>query len=96
VVSGRSHPTASRICQSTARPLGQATVVATTISPNASCDVAMADEKSNTEALAKPTSDDGGELGPPPSNYILKLDLRLIPLLGCTYTILFLDRTNSE
>jgi hypothetical protein len=56
----------------------------------------MADEKSNTEALAKPTSDDGGELGPPPSNYILKLDLRLIPLLGCTYTILFLDRTNSE
>ncbi|KAF2015107.1 MFS general substrate transporter [Aaosphaeria arxii CBS 175.79] len=30
----------------------------------------------------------------PPSNYTLKLDLRLIPLLGCTYTILFLDRTN--
>ncbi|KAF2469999.1 MFS general substrate transporter [Lindgomyces ingoldianus] len=26
--------------------------------------------------------------------YITKLDLRLIPVLGCTYTILFLDRTN--
>ncbi|KAF2748700.1 MFS general substrate transporter [Sporormia fimetaria CBS 119925] len=26
--------------------------------------------------------------------YITKLDLRLIPLLGCTYTVLFLDRTN--
>lgn len=31
-----------------------------------------------------------------PQKYILKLDLRLIPILGCTYTILFLDRTNSE
>ena len=31
-----------------------------------------------------------------PSKYITKLDLRLIPLLGCTYTILFLDRTNSK
>lgn len=29
-------------------------------------------------------------------NYTLKLDLRLIPILGCTFTILFLDRTNSE
>lgn len=29
-------------------------------------------------------------------NYITKLDWRLIPVLGCTYTILFLDRTNSE
>ena len=29
-------------------------------------------------------------------NYIFKLDMRLIPILGCTYTILFLDRTNSE
>jgi hypothetical protein len=31
-----------------------------------------------------------------PSKYITKLDLRLLPLLGCTYTILFLDRTNSK
>ncbi|KAJ4351465.1 High-affinity nicotinic acid transporter [Didymosphaeria variabile] len=54
----------------------------------------MADEKFNAEALAKPTSDDGSELPPPPSNYVYKLDLRLIPLLGCTYTLLFLDRTN--
>ncbi|KAF9739106.1 transporter-like protein [Paraphaeosphaeria minitans] len=45
------------------------------------------------EALAKPAPVQG-ELAPPPSNYVLKLDLRLIPLLGCTYTILFLDRTN--
>ncbi|KAF2278845.1 MFS general substrate transporter [Westerdykella ornata] len=29
-----------------------------------------------------------------PSNYTLKMDLRLIPILGCTYTVLFLDRTN--
>lgn len=29
-------------------------------------------------------------------NYLLKMDLRLIPILGCTYTILFLDRTNSK
>lgn len=28
------------------------------------------------------------------SNYMFKLDMRLIPILGCTYTILFLDRTN--
>ena len=28
--------------------------------------------------------------------YVLKMDLRLIPILGCTYTVLFLDRTNSE
>lgn len=56
----------------------------------------MGDEKMNAEALAKPTSDDVSELPPPPSNYVYKLDLRLIPLLGCTYTILFLDRTNSE
>jgi hypothetical protein len=30
-----------------------------------------------------------------PAKYIFKLDMRLIPILGCTYTILFLDRTNS-
>jgi hypothetical protein len=29
-------------------------------------------------------------------SYMLKMDLCLIPILGCTYTILFLDRTNSE
>jgi hypothetical protein len=29
-------------------------------------------------------------------NYMFKLDSRLIPILGCTYTILFLDRGNSE
>jgi hypothetical protein len=28
--------------------------------------------------------------------YTTKMDLRLIPILGCTYTILFLDRTNSK
>ena len=28
--------------------------------------------------------------------YTMKLDFRLIPILGCTYTILFLDRTNSK
>lgn len=28
-------------------------------------------------------------------SYLLRMDLRLIPILGCTYTILFLDRTNS-
>ncbi|KAH7132175.1 major facilitator superfamily domain-containing protein [Dendryphion nanum] len=29
-----------------------------------------------------------------PSKYVLKLDMRLVPILGCTYTVLFLDRTN--
>lgn len=29
-------------------------------------------------------------------SYTMKLDLQLIPILGCTYTILFLDRTNSK
>lgn len=29
-------------------------------------------------------------------SYLLKMDLRLLPVLGCTYTVLFLDRTNSE
>lgn len=28
--------------------------------------------------------------------YMTKMDLRLIPVLGVTYTLLFLDRTNSE
>ena len=52
-------------------------------------------DKATAEASAKRVGDDGSELAPPPSNYVYKLDLRLIPLLGCTYTILFLDRTNS-
>ncbi|KAF2818662.1 MFS general substrate transporter [Ophiobolus disseminans] len=46
-------------------------------------------------------SSDGGEHGtvlnitaPTKQTYTLKMDLRLIPILGCTYTILFLDRTN--
>ena len=30
----------------------------------------------------------------PKSNYTLKIDLQLIPILGCCYTILFLDRSN--
>ena len=33
---------------------------------------------------------------PTKQSYIRKLDRRLIPILGCTYTILFLDRTNSK
>ncbi|KAJ8119144.1 hypothetical protein OPT61_g37 [Boeremia exigua] len=42
---------------------------------------------------------DGNETGEVRSTltkqgYLLKMDLRLIPILGCTYTILFLDRTN--
>jgi hypothetical protein len=28
--------------------------------------------------------------------YMTKLDIRLIPVLGVTYTLLFLDRTNSK
>lgn len=35
-------------------------------------------------------------LSHPKQTYTTKLDLRLIPILGCTYTILFLDRTNSK
>lgn len=48
--------------------------------------------------MAKDSSEDTVELAAPTParlNYTLKLDLRLIPILGCTYTILFLDRTNS-
>ncbi|KAH6625344.1 major facilitator superfamily domain-containing protein [Boeremia exigua] len=30
----------------------------------------------------------------PKQNYLLRMDFRLIPVLGCTYTVLFLDRTN--
>jgi hypothetical protein len=63
------------------------------------------DEKFVAETTAKTSgSSDGGEHGVVPvefvahtkQTYTLKMDLRLIPILGCTYTILFLDRTNSE
>lgn len=50
------------------------------------------------EAVAEPLvrgSDDTDELEQPKLNYVLKLDMRLIPILGITFTILFLDRTNS-
>lgn len=56
------------------------------------------DEKMVAEATAKDSgsSDQGTvELRGTKQNYTLKMDLRLIPILGCTYTILFLDRTNS-
>jgi len=61
-------------------------------------------EKSAVEAVAvaakgSETSGDGGEHGvavATKQTYVLKMDLRLIPILGCTYTILFLDRTNSK
>jgi hypothetical protein len=60
-------------------------------------------EKSAAEAVAiaaksSGSSSDGGEHGvsvATKQTYTLKMDLRLIPILGCTYTILFLDRTNS-
>ena len=59
----------------------------------------QADEK----VLAETTAQSSGSSDQDPieqtttvPNYTLKLDLRLIPILGCTYTILFLDRTNSE
>lgn len=57
------------------------------------------DEKMVAEAAAKDSgsSDQGTvEVLGIKQNYTLKLDLRLIPILGCTYTILFLDRTNSQ
>ncbi|ORY07016.1 major facilitator superfamily domain-containing protein [Clohesyomyces aquaticus] len=50
------------------------------------------------ERLAKMSSDQSteelGTVSAPTPKYITQLDLRLIPILGCTYTILFLDRTN--
>jgi len=56
-------------------------------------------EKAVTETAAQDS--DSHEIGmihtvSRKQSYILKMDLRLIPILGCTYTILFLDRTNSE
>lgn len=59
----------------------------------------LIDEKVMAETTAKSSGSSDQDLGEPtvtPPNYTLKLDLRLIPILGCTYTILFLDRTNSE
>lgn len=60
-------------------------------------------EKSAAEGVALAAkssgSSDGDERGVvvvTKQTYTLKMDLRLIPILGCTYTILFLDRTNSE
>lgn len=61
------------------------------------------DEKFVTQTTAQSSgSSDGGENGlvthtaPTKQSYTTKMDLRIIPILGCTYTILFLDRTNSE
>jgi len=62
----------------------------------------MNDSEKTVAATTTASSSDGGEIGaveyaaPTKQNYTLKMDLRLIPILGCTYTILFLDRTNSE
>jgi len=58
------------------------------------------DEKAIAESVAKSgRSSDNGNVETPfcsKQSYMTKLDWRLIPILGCTYTILFLDRTNSE
>jgi hypothetical protein len=59
------------------------------------------DEKVVAESTAKSSngSDHGianFEVAHTKQTYTTKMDLRLIPILGCTYTILFLDRTNSE
>jgi hypothetical protein len=52
----------------------------------------------NATAVRSDSSDHGviESLSHTKQTYIMKMDLRLIPILGCTYTILFLDRTNSE
>ncbi|KAH7380256.1 major facilitator superfamily domain-containing protein [Phaeosphaeria sp. MPI-PUGE-AT-0046c] len=57
------------------------------------------DEKGVAEMTAKSSesSDHGAvvyEVAHTKQTYTTKMDLRLIPILGCTYTILFLDRTN--
>ena len=54
----------------------------------------MAAKEVAAETLAG-IAEESDETGQAKHNYVLKLDLRLIPILGCTYTILFLDRTNS-
>ncbi|KAF2710158.1 MFS general substrate transporter [Pleomassaria siparia CBS 279.74] len=51
-------------------------------------------EKIVPETTSKSSIEEYGEATAQPSNYLAKLDLRLIPILGVTYTILFLDRTN--
>ncbi|OSS51606.1 hypothetical protein B5807_03393 [Epicoccum nigrum] len=55
-----------------------------------------ADEKATTEVFAQDRENDAGTISTVTTeqSYVLKMDLRLIPILGCTYTILFLDRTN--
>ncbi|KAH7356039.1 major facilitator superfamily domain-containing protein [Pyrenochaeta sp. MPI-SDFR-AT-0127] len=55
------------------------------------------DEKAVAETTAKDSGSSDHETLEPlatKQTYTHKLDLRLIPILGCTYTILFLDRTN--
>jgi hypothetical protein len=58
------------------------------------------DEKAAAATSAKSSdSSDHGVVeyaGPTKQTYTTKMDWRIIPILGCTYTILFLDRTNSE
>ena len=57
------------------------------------------DEKAAAEMAVRDGDSNGmGVVNPALSkqSYVLKMDLRLIPILGCTYTILFLDRTNSK
>ena len=59
------------------------------------------DEKTVAETVAKSSeSSDHGtpdfEAAHTKQTYTTKMDLRLIPILGVTYTILFLDRTNSK
>jgi len=55
-------------------------------------------EKSVVETTATSSVDHGAieSLSQIKQTYTTKLDLRHIPILGCTYTILFLDRTNSK
>ncbi|KAJ4366698.1 High-affinity nicotinic acid transporter [Ascochyta clinopodiicola] len=55
------------------------------------------EEKAATRIAAQESdSHEAGRINPASrkQSYVLKMDLRLIPILGCTYTILFLDRTN--
>lgn len=57
------------------------------------------DEKAASEAMSRDDacSETGTvEVAVTKQSYLFKLDMRLIPILGCTYTVLFLDRSNSE
>jgi hypothetical protein len=58
------------------------------------------DEKVIAESMAKSSRSSENDNVEIPfcskQSYTTKMDWRLIPILGCTYTILFLDRTNSE